>query len=76
MFSSEYCEISKNSFLYRTPLMAASGFLTKLAESNCEENHFSAEFFSEISEKLFLVFAASFLKIIPSQGFFAVLVFL
>ena len=36
----------------------------------------SRQFFSEISEKLFLVFAASFLKIIPSQGFFAVLVFL
>ena len=48
VFSSEYCEIGKNSFLYRTPLMAASGFLTKLAESNCEENHFSVDFFSEI----------------------------
>ena len=41
--------IPENSFLYRTPLMAASGFLTKLAENNCEENHFSVEFFSEIS---------------------------
>ena len=36
----------------------------------------SRQFFSEISEKLFLVFAASFLKITPSQVFFAVLVFL
>ena len=34
--------------------MAASGFLTKLAENNFEENHFSVEFFSEISQKLFL----------------------
>ena len=29
--------------------MTASGFLTKLAENNCEENNFSVEFFSEIS---------------------------
>ena len=34
--------------------MAASGFLTKLTESNFEENQFSVEFFSEISWKLFL----------------------
>ena len=34
---------------FRTPLMAASEFLTKIAENNCEENHFSVEFFSEIS---------------------------
>ena len=33
---------------YRTPLMATSGFLTNLAENDCEENHFSIEFFSEI----------------------------
>ena len=25
MFSYEFCEISKNTFCYRTPLMAASG---------------------------------------------------
>ena len=49
MYSCEYCNIFENSFLYRTPLMAASGFLTKLAENNCEENHFSVTFFSEIS---------------------------
>ena len=29
--------------------MAASGFLTKLAENKCEENQFLEEFFSEIS---------------------------
>ena len=34
--------------------MAASRFLTKLAENNFEENHVSEEFFSEISQKLFL----------------------
>ena len=62
-------KILENSFLYRTPLMAASGFLTKPAENNYEENHFSLEFFSEISQKLFLVFAAAFLKITPLQVF-------
>ena len=40
MFSSEYWEIFKNNFLYRTPLVAVSEFLTKLAENNCKENHF------------------------------------
>ena len=49
VLSCEYCKIVKNSFLDRTPLMAASGFLTKLDENNFEENHFSVEFFSEIS---------------------------
>ena len=34
---------------YGKPLMAASGFLKKLAENKCEENHFSLEFFSGIS---------------------------
>ena len=29
MFSCEFCEISKNTFLYRTPLVAASGFIDK-----------------------------------------------
>ena len=29
--------------------MAASRFLTKLAKNDSEENHFSVEFFSEIS---------------------------
>ena len=33
---------------YGKPLMAASGFLKKLAENKCEEN-FSVEFFSGIS---------------------------
>ena len=44
----------KNSFLYRTPLVPASEFLTKLAENNCVENHFSVELFSEISWRYFL----------------------
>ena len=44
--SCEYHKIFEESFLYRTSLMAASGFLTKLAENNCEENHFSVDFFS------------------------------
>ena len=39
--------------------MAASGFLTKLAENDCEENHFPVEFFSEISWKLFLSLGCS-----------------
>ena len=33
VFSCKCCKIVKNSFLYRTPLMAASGFLTKYAEN-------------------------------------------
>ena len=44
VFSCKYCKIVKNSFLYRTSLMAASGFLTKLAKNNCEENRFSVDF--------------------------------
>ena len=39
----------KTAFFYGTPLVAASEFLTKLAENKCEENHFSEEFFSKIS---------------------------
>ena len=35
--------------IFRTPLVTASEFLTKLAENKCEENHFSVDFFSEIS---------------------------
>ena len=69
VLSCKYCKIARSSFLYRTSLMAASGFLTKLAENNCEVNHFSVEFLSEISQKLFLVFAAVFLKITPLQAF-------
>ena len=49
VFSCEYCEIFKDSFFNRTPLIAASGFLTKPAENKGEENHFSVEFFSEVS---------------------------
>ena len=36
--------------------MAASGFLTKLAENNCEGNHFSVEFFSLTGFLQFLSF--------------------
>ena len=43
-------KVLRTAFFYRTPLMAASGFLIELAENNCEENHSSVvEFFSEIS---------------------------
>ena len=74
VFSCKYCEIVKNSFLYRTSLMTVSGFLTKLAENNCEENHFLVEFFSEISEKLYLSFCCSVSKNNSFTGFFAVFV--
>ena len=47
--------------------MAASGFLTKLAKNNCEENHFSVEFFSGIF--YFLTLAPAFLIITPLQVF-------
>ena len=56
MFSSEYYEILKNIFLYRTPLVAGSEFLTKLDKNNCKENHF-------------LDLAATFLKITHLQVF-------
>ena len=49
--------------------MTASGFLTKLAEKNCEENHFSVEFFSKILTNYFLVLLGAFLKITPLQVF-------
>ena len=42
--------------------MATSGFLTKLTENNCKENHFSVESFSEISKKLFLSLSCSLSK--------------
>ena len=69
VFSCKYCKIVKNSFLYRTSLMAASGFLTKLAENNCEENHLWVEFFSEISHKLFLSLCCSVSKNNSFTGF-------
>ena len=34
VFSCEFCEISKNTFSYRTPLVAASGILQKLLKTN------------------------------------------
>ena len=55
--------------------MAASGFLTKPVQTNFEENHFSVEFFSEISYKLFLSLCCSVSTKTPSQVF-AVFVFL
>ena len=64
MFSCKYCEIVEHSFLYTIPLMAASRFLTKLAENNFEKNHFSVVFLGNY----FLVFAA-FLKITNLQVF-------
>ena len=42
--------------------MAASAFLTKLAENNFEENHSLVRFFSEISKELFLSLCYSFSK--------------
>ena len=49
--------------------MAVSGSLTKIAETNCEENHFSVEFFSEISKKLFLSLRCSVSKNNTFTGF-------
>ena len=49
--------------------MAVSGSLTKIAETNCEENHFSVEFFHKFLRNYFLVFAVAFLKITPLQVF-------
>ena len=55
--------------------MAASGFLTKLAENNHEENHFSVVFFSEISKKLFLRLCCSVSKNNSFAGFLQFLSF-
>ena len=55
--------------------MAASGFHIKLAENNCEENHFSIEFFSEISWKLFLSLSCSVSRNNSLTGFLQFLSF-
>ena len=55
--------------------MAVSGILTKLAESNWEENLFSMEFFSEISEKSFLSLYCSVSKNNSFTGFSQFLTF-
>ena len=55
--------------------MTASGFHAKLAENNCEENHFSVEFLTEISYKLFLSLGCSVSKNNYFTGF-SVFVFL
>ena len=44
--------------------MAASEFLTKHAENNCEENNFSVEFSHKFLRNYYLIVAA-FLKITP-----------
>ena len=66
--------IFNNSFLYRTHVVAAYEFFTKLAEKNCEENLFLAEFFSEISYKSFP--NATFLKMTHLQVFRSFCLFL
>ena len=38
MFSCEYCKISKNSFLYRTPLLAASGLKSNISNTNLNKS--------------------------------------
>ena len=60
---------------FRTPLVAASEFLTKIAENNCEENHFSVEFFSEISLKLFYSLSCEVSKNNSFTGFWQLLSF-
>ena len=69
VFSCEDCDIFKNTSFSKTPLIAHSGFLTKLAENNCEENHFSVEFSSEISWKWFLSLSCSISKNNSFGGF-------
>ena len=62
VFSSEYFQIFKNISLYKSPLVAASKFLTKLAKNKCKENHFSVEIFSEIFQKSFLSLSCNVFK--------------
>ena len=46
MLSCEYCKISKNSFFYGTPLMAAAKLKTNISNVNLNKN----------KKKLFLYF--------------------
>ena len=69
VFSSEYCEMFKNRFLYRIPLVAASEFLTKFNKNKCKENHFSVEIFSQISQKWFLSLNCNVFKDYSFTGF-------
>ena len=46
MFSCEYCKISKNSILCRTPLVTASGLKSNISNPNLNKN----------KKKLFLYF--------------------
>ena len=39
VFSCEFCEISKNTFLHRTPLVAASAFLRELLLIHKNQRH-------------------------------------
>ena len=50
VFSCEYCETFQNSFFYRTPLMAASGFLTNLSENNWRKSFLSRVFLRNFLE--------------------------
>ena len=65
-FSCEYCKNFKSSFFYGTHLIAASGFIKKLAENNVEENHFSVE---KLLRNYFLLLAAAFSKNNSFTGF-------
>ena len=61
--------------LFLIKLQAASEFLTKLAENNCEENHFSVKFFSEIFQKSFLSLSCNVSKNDSFTGFWQFLSF-
>ena len=54
MFSCEFCEISKNTFLYRTPLLATSDFKQKYKGQMILEALFLTEF---LSKKVYLAFS-------------------
>ena len=55
VFSYEFCEISKNTFLYRIPLVAASAFCVSENKRFIYENVFATNFCLELG----IIFASS-----------------
>ena len=55
MFSCEFCDISKNTFLYRTPLVAASAFWNVRRSLFFIDNMDSAVILTTLSESFFTI---------------------
>ena len=55
MFSCEFCDISKNTFLYRAPLVAASAFWNVRRPLFFIDNMDSAVILTTLSESFFTI---------------------